>query len=51
MRTKENMNVAELTRDLGWKVRGKKYQHLLILLEYLTLCEALSLLITKEKSS
>jgi hypothetical protein len=50
MNVKETNNIAKLTRDLGWKANGKKYHHLLILLEYISLREALSLLLNKEET-
>jgi len=48
MTTKSNMNIAKLSRDLGWESNGKKYHHLLILLEYISLPEALMFLLKDE---
>jgi hypothetical protein len=47
---KENNNVAELARNLGFSSDGTQYHHLLILLNYVSLREALTLVLNSEVS-
>jgi hypothetical protein len=49
MNIKEKTNMAELARSLDWKVHGREYKHLLILLEYISLNEALTLMLTSNE--
>ncbi len=44
----EKMNISELARNLGWTIRGTEYQHLITLLNYMTLNEALKLILLRE---
>ena len=48
---KKNTNIAQLARDLDWKMHGREYKHLLILLEYLSFNEALTLILSSNKRS
>jgi hypothetical protein len=48
MNIKEKTNMAELARSLDWKVHGREYKHLLILLNYMSLNKALTLVLINE---
>jgi hypothetical protein len=45
------MNIAQLSKSLGWKINKKEYHHLLVLIKYLPLNDALKLMLNKEASN
>lgn len=42
------MNVAQLAKSLGWKSYKREYHHLLVLIKYMPLNEALKLMLNRE---
>jgi len=48
MINKNERNIAQLARSLDWKVHGREYKHLLILLNYMSLNKALTLVLNNE---
>jgi len=50
MENKNNRNIAQLSRDLDWVSHGREYKHLLILLNYMPLNKALTLILSSEES-
>ena len=48
MKKNKQSNIAQLARALGWQVHGREYKHLLILLNYMSLNKALTLVLNNE---
>ena len=48
MNKNKRSNIAKLARDIDWQVHGREYKHLLILLNYMSLNKALSLVLINE---